>query len=155
MDFALNYNTDATFDFDAQQLKLSYQGKEDEIMKSLEAGNVSMTPGSSLIRGSAALFGVKTTLQFGKLNVTALLAQQESTSQSVSSKGGAQTRNFEATADSYDEDRHFFLSHYFRDNYDQFISKLPYISSGIEISKIEVWVTNKRGNYDQARNIVA
>ena len=155
MDFALNYNTDATFDFDAQQLKLSYQGKEDEIIKSLEAGNVSMTTGSSLIRGSAALFGVKTTLQFGKLNVTALLAQQESTSQSVSSKGGAQTRNFEFTADSYDEDRHFFLSHYFRDNYDQFISKLPYISSGIEISKIEVWVTNKRGNYDQARNIVA
>ena len=116
---------------------------------------MSMTTGSSLIRGSAALFGVKTTLQFGKLNVTALLAQQESTSQSVSSKGGAQTRNFEFTADSYDEDRHFFLSHYFRDNYDQFISKLPYIACGIEISKIEGWVTNKRGNYDQARNIVA
>ena len=154
MNFALNYNTDATFDFDAQQLKLSYQGKEDEIIKSLEAGNVSMTTGSSLIRGGAALFGVKTSLQFGKLNVTALLAQQESSSQSVSSKGGAQTRNFEFMADAYDEDRHFFLSHYFRDNYDQFISKLPYISSGIEISKIEVWVTNKRGNYDEARNIV-
>ncbi|MGL4293818.1 MAG: cell surface protein SprA [Bacteroidales bacterium] len=155
MSFGMNYNTDATFDFDSKQLKLAYQGKEDEIIKSLEAGNVSMTTGSSLIRGGAALFGMKAGLQFGKLNITALLAQQESSSQSVSSKGGAQTRSFEFMADSYDEDRHFFLAHYFRDNYDQFVSKLPYVSSGIEISKIEVWVTNKRGNFDQARNVVA
>ncbi|MEG1521731.1 MAG: cell surface protein SprA [Bacteroidales bacterium] len=155
MSFAMNYNTDATFDFDSKQLKLAYQGKEDEIIKSLEAGNVSMTTGSSLIRGGAALFGVKTALQFGKLNITALLAQQESTTQTVNSKGGAQTRSFEFMADGYDEDRHFFLAHYFRDNYDQFVSKLPYVSSGIEISRIEVWVTNKRGNYDQARNMVA
>ena len=155
MTFGMNYNTDATFDFDSKQLKLAYEGKEDEIIKSLEAGNVSMSTGSSLIRGGAALFGVKAALQFGKLNITALLAQQESTTQTVNSKGGAQTRSFEFMADSYDEDRHFFLAHYFRDNYDQFVSKLPYVASGIEISRIEVWVTNKRGNYDQARNMVA
>ena len=29
----LNYNTDATFDFDAQNMKLKYDGKEDEIIK--------------------------------------------------------------------------------------------------------------------------
>ncbi|MEG1585262.1 MAG: cell surface protein SprA [Bacteroidales bacterium] len=155
MSFGMNYNTDATFDFDSKQLKLAYQGKEDEIIKSLEAGNVSMTTGSSLIRGGAALFGMKAALQFGKLNITTLIAQQESTTQTVNSKGGAQTRPFEFMVDAYDEDRHFFLAHYFRDNYDQFVSKLPYVSSGIEISRIEVWVTNKRGNYDQARNMVA
>ncbi|MDO5569920.1 MAG: cell surface protein SprA [Bacteroidales bacterium] len=155
LNFGMNYNTDATFDFDSKKLKLAYQGKEDEIIKNLEAGNVSMTTGSSLIRGGASLFGMKTALQFGKLNITALLAQQESTTQTVNSKGGAQTREFEFTADEYDEDRHFFLAHYFRDNYDKFISKLPYISSGVEISRIEVWVTNKKGNYEQARNIVA
>lgn len=155
MNFGMNYNTDATFDFDSKKLKLAYEGKEDEIIKVLEAGNVSMTTGSSLIRGGAALFGMKMGLQFGKLNVTAMIAQQESTSQTVNSKGGAQTRNFEFMADAYDEDRHFFLAHYFRDNYDQFVSKLPYVSSGIEISRIEVWVTNKRGNYDNARNILA
>lgn len=154
LNFAMNYNTDATFDFDSKKLKLAYEGKEDEIIKHLEAGNVSMTTGSSLIRGGAALFGMKMGLQFGKLNVTALIAQQESSSQTVSSKGGAQMRQVEFMADEYDEDRHFFLAHYFRDNYDQFVAKLPYVSSGIEISRIEVWVTNKRGNFDQARNIV-
>ncbi len=155
LNFGMNYNTDATFDFDAQKLKLAYEGKEDEIIKSLEAGDVSMTTGSSLIRGGAALFGIKTELQFGKLNVTALFAQQESTSKTVSSKGGAQARFFEFMADEYDEDRHYFIAQYFRDTYDRNMAKLPIITSGVEITRMEVWVTNKRGNFDDARNIVA
>ncbi len=152
--FNMTYNTDATFDFDSQNLKLQYEGKEDEIIKSIEAGNVSMTTGSSLIKGSTALFGLKTKMQFGKLTVTALVSQQNSESQTVNTKGGAQTTSFSINADDYDANRHFFLAHYFRDNYDQFASKLPYVSSGINISRIEVWITNKRGTYDEARNIV-
>ncbi|MCP9612720.1 cell surface protein SprA [Coprobacter tertius] len=155
LNFGMNYNTDATFDFDQQKLKLQYEGKEDEIIKNIEAGNVSMTTGSSLIRGSAALFGVKATLQFGKLTATALVSQQESESKTVNSSGGGQMTDFEFSADQYDENRHFFLAQYFRDNYDNFISKLPYISSGITINRIEVWVTNKQSNFDQSRNIVA
>ncbi len=155
MSFDLNYNTEATFDFDANQFKLAYQGDEDEIIQDLEAGNVSMTTGNSLITGGQALFGVKTKLKFGKLNITALLAKQESTSKTVSSKGGSTKRSFEIMADEYDENRHYFLGHYFRDTYDQNMSKLPLIASGIEITKIEVWVTNKKGTYDNARNIIA
>ena len=83
MKFNMSYNTDATFDFDNKNLKLAYEGKEDEIIKNLEAGNVSMTTGSSLIRGSAALFGIKTKLQFGKLTATALISQQNSQTQTV------------------------------------------------------------------------
>ena len=154
LNFNMNYNTGATFDFDSQKLNLNYEGKEDEIIKSIEAGNVSMTTGSSLIRGGSALFGIKTKMQFGKLTVTALVSQQESESKTVNSKGGAQTTEFSFSADQYDENRHYFLAHYFRDNYDNSMSKLPYISSGVTINRIEVWVTNKRGNYDQARNIV-
>ena len=155
MNFNLNYNTESTFSFDANQFKLAYQGDEDEIIKHIEAGNVSMTTGSSLIKGGSALFGIKTKLQFGKLNVTALLAKQESSSKTVSSKGGVTKRQFEIMADQYDENRHFFLAQYFRDTYDQNMSKLPLIASGIEITKIEVWVTNKRSAYDNARNILA
>lgn len=155
LNFSMNYNTDATFDFDSQKLKLQYEGKEDEIIKNIEAGNVSMTTGSSLIKGSAALFGVKTTLQFGKLTATALISQQESESKTINTKGGAQTTSFEITADQYDENRHFFLAHYFRDNYDRFMSKLPKISSGVTINRVEIWVTNKQAVYNQSRNIVA
>ncbi len=154
MKFNMTYNTDATFDFDSKNLKLAYEGKEDDIVKSIEAGNVSMTTGSSLIRGSTALFGIKAKLQFGKLTATALVSQQNSESKTVSSKGGAQTTEFTVNADEYDQNRHYFLAHFFRDNYDQFASRLPYVSSGVKITRIEVWVTNKSGKYEQARNFV-
>ncbi len=151
----MSYNTEASFDFDQQNIKLNYKGKEDDIIQSIEAGNVSLNLNSSLIRGSTALFGIKTDLQFGKLKVQALISQQNSESQSVSSKGGAQKTSFEVTADSYDENRHFFLSYYFRDHYEEAMTTLPYVASGVTINRIEVWVTNKRGSYDQARNLVA
>lgn len=154
INFTMNYNTDATFEFDQQMLKLGYEGKEDEIIRKIEVGNVSMPLNSSLIRGSSSLFGFKADLQFGKLSISAVASQQKSSSQKVSSKGGSQRREFDVAIDKYDENRHFFLSQYFRDTYDQNMSKLPYITSGITINRIEVWVTNKRGNFDQARNIL-
>ena len=155
VNFTLNYNTESSFDFDRTNLKLAYKGGEDDIIQSLEAGNVSMDLNSSLISGPQALFGVKTNLKFGKLKVQALLSQQNSESKTVSTSGGAQMTNFEITADSYDENRHYFLNYFFRDNYEKAMSTLPYIASGVQVTKIEVWVTNKRGSYDQTRNILA
>ena len=155
LNFNLSYNTEASFSFDQQNLKLNYKGEEDDIIQSIEAGNVSMDLPSSLIRGSKALFGIKTNLKFGKFRIQALISQQNSQAQTVSSKGGAQLTRFDIAGDNYDENRHFFLSHYFRDHYEEAMASVPYIASGVKINKIEVWVTNKRGNYDQARNIVA
>lgn len=151
----LNYNTDATFDFDTKRLNLKYEGKEDEIIKLIEAGNVAMPSNNSLIRGASALFGIRTDMQFGKLKLQTVVSQQESESKTVTSRGGSQTTPFEFSADNYEENRHFFLAHYFRDTYDKNLSQLPNILSGITINRIEVWVTNKRGNYDHPRNIVA
>ena len=153
--FGLNYNTQASFDFDAQRIGLKYAGEEDEIIKNIEAGNVTLNTGNTLIRGGVSLFGIKTELQFGKLRVSALLAQQEGQSKTISTKGGAQTNNYEINIDQYDDNRHFFLSFFFRDNYDDALSKMPYIASAVTINRIEVWITNKRGNYNQSRNIVA
>ncbi len=155
MKFNMNYNTDATFDFDSKNIKLQYDGTEDDIVKSIEAGNVSMTTGSSLIRGGTALFGIKSQLQFGRLTATTLVSQQNSQSRSISTKGGAQLTPFSINADQYDANRHYFLAHFFRDNYDTFASTLPLVTSGINITRVEVWVTNKSGNYNQSRNLVA
>ncbi len=153
--FDLNYNTESTFDFDSRKLKLGYEGKEDEIIKVLEAGNVSMNTSNSLIRGGASLFGIKTELQFGKLNIGGVFSQQEAESNTVSSRGKIQTIPFEIKVDAYEENRHFFLSQYFRDNYDRAMKTLPRPTSGIMITKLEVWVTNRSATFEQARNIVA
>ncbi|MDR2148123.1 MAG: cell surface protein SprA, partial [Tannerella sp.] len=155
INFRLDYDTESMFNFDQSQLKLAYSGEEDEIIKSLEGGNVSMSTNNSLIRGGSALFGVKTDLQFGKLRFRAIVAQQESESRSINSKGKTQMTPFEISAESYDENRHYFLAHYFREHYDAAMSKLPYIASGVRIKRIEVWITNKSSNYGQARNIIA
>lgn len=151
----LNYNTDATFDYDAQNMKLKYDGKEDEIIKLVEAGNVSFPSNSSLIRGASSLFGFRTDLQFGKLKLQTVISQKKSSSKSVSSKGGVQLTPFEKNVTDYEENKHFFLSEYFRNHYDGWMQKLPNLTTGITINRVEVWVTNKTGSSENTRNIVA
>ena len=151
----LNYNTDATFDFDAQNLKLKYEGKEDEIIKLVEAGNVSFPSNSSLVNGASSLFGLRTDMQFGRLKLQMVASQKKSSSKSVSSKGGVQLTPFEIDAADYEENRHFFLSQHFRSIYDGAMKTLPNITTGITINRVEIWVTNKTGITSNTRSIVA
>lgn len=155
LNFNLNYNTASTFDFDAKKLKLAFEGEEDDIIKLIEAGNVSMQPKNSLINGGGALFGIHSKLQFGRLTLDMIASQQRTERKRIATKGGAQTREFEVSVASYDENRHFFLSDFFRQQYNSAMSSLPYVRSAVQINRVEVWVTNKRGRYDDARNVVA
>lgn len=151
----LNYNTDATFNYDAQNMKLKYEGKEDEIIKLVEAGNVSFPSNSSLVKGASSLFGIRTDWQFGKLKLQTVVSQKKSASKSVSSKGGVQMTPFEIDVNEYEENRHFFLSHFFHDRYDTWMKTLPNLTSGITINRVEIWVTNTSGNTNNTRNIIA
>jgi cell surface protein SprA len=149
-----NYNTEATFDFE-NQVKLDYTGDEDEIIQKLEAGNVSLPLQSQLIQGSQALFGLKTQLRFGRLTTTAIFSQEKGQRRNVQTQGGAQTTNFNIKADEYEANKYYFLSHYFRDQYENAMATLPTVNSGVQITRIEVWVTNMRFDFEQNRNIVA
>lgn len=148
------YNTDARFDFD-NVLKLNYEGKEDDIVKKVEAGNVSLPLPGTLISGGQNLWGFRTDLQFGKLSVSGIFSQQKGESKVVNLEKGAQKQEFEISALDYEANKHFFLSKYFRDNYDAALRSLPVVNSGVTVTKIEVWVTNKSSRFDKARNIVA
>ncbi len=149
-----NYNTEAAFDFE-NQMKLEYTGYEDEILQKIEAGNVNLPLTGSLITGSQSLFGLKTQMKFGKTNVTTVFSEQRGKKQEVNVQGGAQIQQFEVNGDNYEANRHFFIAQYFRDQYDSAMSNLPIITSNINITKIEVWVTNISGSVDNTRNIVA
>jgi cell surface protein SprA len=156
MQLGVNYNTDAMFEFE-NRTKLQYAGKDDEILKKVEAGDVTLPLTGTLITGSYSLFGLKTEMQFGKLTITTVLSQQKGQSSVIQAKGGAQLTDYEVYADDYDANKHFFLSQYFRDTYDASLKNIPVISSGINIDRIEVWVTNKSSSFEDAsnRNIVA
>lgn len=151
----LNYNTDATFDFDAQNFKLKYEGKEDEIIKLVEGGNVTFPSNNSLVQGASSLFGIRTDMQFGKLKLQTVISQKKSSNKSVSSKGGKQLTPFELDAADYEENRHFFLAQAFRSQYDGAMKTLPNLTTGITINRVEIWVTNKTGTTNNTRNIVA
>lgn len=153
MTMDISYNTEATFDFE-NQTKLEYTGEEDEIIKKIEAGNVNLPIPGSLINGSQSLFGFKTVLQFGKLTATSVFSQQRGESSVINVEGGAQLSEYSITVDDYDVNKHYFLSDYFRENYNDALSRLPVITSDVAITRIEVWVTNKTTNFEESRNIV-
>jgi cell surface protein SprA len=148
-----NYDTEATFDFQ-NLIKLEYTPDEDNIIQSIEVGNVSMPINSSLISGAQSLFGIKTALQFGRTTITGVYSEQRSQSRNVVAQGGGTINDFEIMALDYDEDRHFFLSHFFRDQYDTALENYPYIRSQVQITRIEVWVTNRTQRTQNVRNLV-
>ena len=149
-----NYDTEASFDFE-NKMKIAYQGDEDEIIQEIEAGNVSLPLTGSLITGSQTLFGIKTKLKFGHLDITSIFSQQKGKSQVIEVEGGAQKQEFHINADEYEANKHFFLAHFFRDHYEEWLQHLPVIASPIRITKVEIWITNKTGKYEDARNIIA
>lgn len=154
MSMKVNYNTEATFDYE-NKMNLEYTGEEDEIIKRIEAGNVSLPLNGSLISGASNLFGVKAEMQFGKLTLTTLFSQHKGESKTVETEGGAQITPFEFSAANYEANRHFFLAQYFRDHYDEWLQNTAIPRSPININKIEIWVTNKSNNFKEARNILA
>src|SRR5436190_713108 len=149
----INYNTLANFDFE-NQLKLDYHGKDDEIIKQFQLGNVNFNSKGTLIPGAQSLFGIKSQLQFGKLFITGVLANQRSQRQSLGLQGGTATQNFSIKADEYDENRHFLMAQYFRNNYNKAMKQLPVVNSAVQILKIEVWVTNRNGTTTDTRDVV-
>jgi len=150
----INYNTLANFDY-LNQIKLDYKGGQDEILKSIEAGNIGFEAKGTLIPSATNLFGLKTQLQFGKLFFTAALANQRSQRQSQTLQGGAAVTPFQKKLSDYDENRHFLVAQHFRKNYNEAMSKLPVIVSQIQVQRIEVWVTNRNGATTDARDIIA
>ena len=87
----------------------------------------------TLIPGAQSLFGIKTQLQFGKLFITTVLANQQSQRQTMGLQGGSAAQRFSLKADEYDENRHFLMSQYFRSNYNTAMKQLPIVNSKVQV----------------------
>ena len=128
---------------------------EDAILQNIDIGNISLPLNSNLIQGAQSLFGVRADLKFGNTTISGVFSEQRSQSQNITSQGGGKLQEFSLYALDYEEDRHYFISQYFRDNYDTFLSNYPYINSPVQINRIEVWVTNRGYQTQNVRNIIA
>lgn len=152
--FDLNWNTQATFNFE-NKIKLKYEGKEDDILQLFEAADISFPLNTTLIKGSQELFGFHTKMKFGKVTVDLVASQKETSTQNMQIKGGASTQEFEIGADEYEENRHYFISQYFYENYNKALSTLPQVNSNVKIIRMEVWRTNVGSTVNNNRNLLA
>ena len=153
-----NFDNNNSFDFQ-NNMKVEYTGFKEDILKKLEIGNVSLPLNNSLITGSQNLFGIKAQMQFGKLFVTTIATTQRGKQSSLkvagSTNGAAQGRPFEIVGSNYDENRHFFLGHFFRDNFETWLGTLPQITSGVNVTRVEVYMLNRQNDTQTQRNLVA
>ena len=154
INFDINWNTQATFDFE-NKIKLKYEGKEDDIIQLFEAADISFPLNTTLIKGSQQLFGFHTKLKFGKLTIDAVVSEKETSTENMQVKGGASSREFEIRADEYEENRHYFLSQYFYEQYNKSLQTLPVVNSPVKILRVEVWRTNIGAAVTQNRNLLA
>lgn len=148
-----NFDNNNTFDFQ-NNLKVEYTGYEEDIVKKIEIGNVSMPVTNSLMTGAQSLFGIKTQLQFGKLFVTGVLSRQQGKSEVITVESGFQGKEFEVRASDYDDNRHFFLGHFFRENYENWLRNIPQISSSVNITRVEVYVVNRNNDTRTTREVL-
>ncbi len=145
MNLNVNFDTKATFDFE-NQLALKWKGQEDQILQAVEAGNVTLPLGNTLIQGRQNLFGLKTALKFGPVNITAVASTERGQASQICSQGGKGVQTpYEVEVARYDEYRHYFLGHYFRSRYEPAMANLPQVNSTVRINRIEVWINNARG----------
>jgi len=150
----ISQNTEATFNFQ-NQVRIEYTGYEDEIIQKIEAGNVSLPLNTTLIQGSQSLFGIRTDLKFGRLTAQTILSQQKGQRQEINVAGGAQVQDYEVRVDNYEANKHYFLNYYHRERYDTAMQSIPIVNSQVNITKIEVWVTNRINRVENTRNIIA
>lgn len=150
-----NFDNNNSFNFQ-NNMKVEYTGFKEDILQKLEIGNVSLPLNNTLIQGAQNLFGIKAKLQFGKMNVTAIASTQRGKVESINIPGGGngQGRPFEIVASNYDENRHFFLGHFFRNNYRTWIANLPQVTSGVNITRVEVYILNRNNDTQTLRNVV-
>ncbi|CAG4990158.1 hypothetical protein DYBT9275_00465 [Dyadobacter sp. CECT 9275] len=151
--FQTNFDTKANFNFE-NAIKLNYKNPEESFIRKIEAGNINWAINSQLIPGVQNLFGIKTDFQFGRLSATFVASNQRSSKERFVLRGGAQSREFELKADTYDENRNFFLSQYFRSIYEKSLQNTPQITSGVTVTRMEVYVTNRTTTTESLRNVV-
>ncbi len=153
-----NFDNNNSFDFQ-NNMKVEYTGYKEDILQKLEIGNVSLPLNNTLIQGAQNLFGIKAKMQFGKLDVTTIATTQRGKTASINlggagGQGSGQGRPFEIIASNYDENRHFFLGHFFRDNYTRWIGNPPQITSGVNITRVEVYILNRNNDTQTLRSVV-
>ena len=86
--------------------------------------------------------------------MTNVVSTQQGLGESLVIDGNVQGRAFDILASDYSANKHFFLGHFFRDNYESWLSTRPQITSGIRVTNIEVYVLNRSNEAEGLRSVL-
>ncbi len=145
-----DWDTERQFEYE-NRLNILYTGYEDEIIQSIELGNVSMETGNRLIRGGGSLFGIKARAKLGALDITTVISQQESDSQVETISGGSQETEISMAPNAYENDRHFFLDFFSRQEFESVMSDILNPRRLFDIINIDVYVLDISSSEEEGR----
>jgi cell surface protein SprA len=116
----IDQDSERAFDFE-NNIKLKYEGYEDEIIQSIEAGNIALSlPGTRFVTfggKSSGLFGIKTAATLGNLQLTAIASQEKGEKKKLSLTGGASQDATRIEDYQYKKGTYYFLDDYYRRQY--------------------------------------
>ncbi|MFZ1518001.1 MAG: cell surface protein SprA [Ignavibacteriaceae bacterium] len=143
LNIVADWNTERTFEYE-NQLKIKYTGYEDEIIQSIEAGNVSLQT-SPLVGGSEALFGIKALFKMGPFSLTTIASQKKGETKEVQVSGGTSETPFQKRAYEYSTN-HYFLDTVYASKtqkifYNYYGNPTPQVNSSLLVTDIQVWKT--------------
>lgn len=154
---SVQQNSEATFDFE-NTLKVHYDGDDDEIIQSIQAGNVSLNlPGTRYVSGSSGgtgLFGLKADMKLGKLKLTTIASLEKGQKNKISLKGGVEERPIQVYDYNYVKNQFFFVDSFYIPYFENWTSSMDWIKAsqleGKRILDLEVWVSVNQNQQEEA-----
>ena len=119
----VNVKQDSEADFDWQNnMIITYEGDENEIIQEVEAGNISLNlPSTQFVNvgsgKSEGLFGIKMINRFGPLEVQGIISRQEVKKASQSFKPGESADGTYINDYNFIKDRYFFIDDVFKSSF--------------------------------------
>ncbi len=139
----VDQDSERMFDFE-NNLQLKYKGYEDEIIESIEAGNIALNlPRTNYVTyggKSSGLFGIKSVFRLGNLSLTAIASQEKGQKKKLDFKGGTVDDVNEIKDYNYVKNVYFFIDELYRRQFPQRGSDGEFlIDPSRRISRIEVY----------------
>ena len=114
---AMDQDSERQFDWE-NNIRISYEGYEDDIVQKVEAGNISLSlPSTKYVTFSGknqGLFGIKAISKLGPVDVTTIASIEKSKKEQSEWEGGGQNSTQQIRDVDWMKNRYFFIHPWFR-----------------------------------------
>jgi len=118
----MDQDSERDFDFE-NNIRISYEGAEDDILQRMEAGNISLSlPSTQYVTFSGTnkgLYGIKAISQLGPVDITTIASIEQTKKEQQEWSGGSQSQTQKIKDYDYVKNQYFFIHEWFRNGKDE------------------------------------